>query len=120
MARVSLQIKNVASVLLAAAASASSGITVKMYLDHKSWAVPAVCLAGALSCQLGLIFVESKEEEELSLIRQQRMAALRAGIAENEALTNRIRREIESGDPEVAAKWIKFRRDKDGKHNLHR
>ncbi|WP_263373286.1 hypothetical protein [Granulicella aggregans] len=120
MARVSLQIKNVTSILLAAAASASSGITVKMYLDHKSWAFPAVCLAVALSCQLGLIFVESKEEEELSLTRKQRLEAVKAEIAEDRALTVRIQHEIEVGDPEAAARWIRFRKDKDGKHDLHR
>jgi hypothetical protein len=119
MARVSLQIKNVASILLAAVASAASGVTVKMYLDRKSWAIPAVCLAGALSCQLGLIFVESKEEEELSLIRKQRLEAVKAEIAEDRALTARIQHEIKVGDPEAAARWVQFRKEKNGKHDLY-
>jgi len=115
MARVSLQVKNVASILLAAAASASSGITVKMYLDHKSWSVPAVCLAVALSCQLGLIFVESKEEEELSLLRRERLAVIRRSFEENEEISARIRQEIRSGSPKAAADWEEFRRKRHGK-----
>ena len=111
MARVSLQIKNVASILLAAAASASSGITVKMFLDHKRWVAPAICLAVALSCQLGLLFVESKEEEELSLLRKRRLDRDRHAIAENERLSQQIQQCIESGDLKAALKWQKTRRD---------
>jgi len=72
MPRITLQIKNVASLVLASAASVSWGIAARRFFDipQKPWLIAALCGTAFLGGQLFLIFVESKEEEELSLIRR--------------------------------------------------
>lgn len=110
MARISLQIKNVGSLLLAAGASISSAVSVRRFFEHGNWTVPAGFLVVFLGCQLALLFVESKEEEELSLLRTQRLDRSRHAIAENERLSQQIQQCIESGDLEAALKWQKTRR----------
>jgi len=64
-------------------------------------------------CQVVLvIFIESKEEEELSLLRTQRLARSRHAIEENEMISLEIRKNIELGDHEAARHWDNFRRQK--------
>jgi hypothetical protein len=106
VARITLQIKNVASILLAAVASASSGITVKKYFDHANWYIPAVCLAVALCSQLALIFVESKEEEELSLIRKQRIKGIEQATVIEAAIAEQMEKEIKAGNHERVTAWL--------------
>jgi hypothetical protein len=112
VARVSLQIKNVASILLAATASACSGITVRELMDSRPsrWWIPAGGLALALACQIALIFVESKEEEELSLLRTQRLDRTQHIIDANRALSVILNKEIEAGNYDSVEKWIEVRR----------
>jgi len=112
MARVSLQVKNIASLVLAAAASVASAVTVRRFFERGNWFVPAACLAVFLALQLCLIFVESKEEEELSLLRQYRMDRSRHLIEENKMISIQIRRSIKAGDHEIARKWDEFRRQR--------
>ncbi len=116
MAKVTLQVKSIASLIIATAASISWGIAGRRFDGHtQSWPTPAVIGTMALLLQAGLIFVESKEEEELSLTRKGRLASEQQSIAENEKLSTRIQSEIESGNPESAEKWVAFRRDHYGK-----
>jgi hypothetical protein len=117
LARVSLQVKNIASLILATAASVCWGIAAKRFFDTpaKPWAVLAAAGLVCLGCQLGLIFVESKEEEELSLVRRQRMAAVQQSIEENEKLSTRIQKEMESGNIVEVRKRTAYRRSRDGK-----
>jgi hypothetical protein len=109
MARVSLQVKNIASLVLAAAASLSSAIAVRKFFEHGQWGAPAGCLALFLALQLCLIFIESKEEEELSLLRQHRLDRSRHAAEERARITLRIQREIDHGTVEVAEQWRRFR-----------
>jgi len=113
MARISLQFKNVASLMLAAASSISSAVSVRKFFEHGEWGIPAGCLAMSLGLQLGLIFVESKEEEELSLLRKQRLDSIRHAMEEREKITLRIQKEIESGTVESAEQWRGFREKMD-------
>jgi hypothetical protein len=113
MARVSLQVKNIASLALTAAASIASAVTVRRFFEHGKWAVPAGCLAFFLGCQLTLLFVESKEEEELSLLRQFRLDRIRHAAEERARITLRIQREIDHGTVEVAEQWRRFREKDD-------
>ena len=115
MARLSLQVKNVASLVLAAGASVAFGFASRRFdSPGKPWLALATAGLACLLCQLGLIFVESKEEEELSLLRSRRMAALQHEIDEAQKLTNRIQKEIDSGTIVEVAKWTAYRRRRDG------
>jgi len=109
MARVSLQVKNIASLVLAAAASVASAVTVRRFFERGNWFVPAACLAVFLALQLCLIFVESKEEEELSLLRTRRMDRSRHAAEELARITLRIQSEIDHGTVELAEQWRRFR-----------
>lgn len=113
MARVSLQIKNGASLVLAAGASTFWGVFAKRFFDTPAKPAGAFAAVGALllACQFALIFVESKEEEELSLFREERMTALRHFIQESEKLSDQIQKEIKSGNLESAERWTAFRRE---------
>ena len=114
MARISLQIKNVASLVLASGASVAWGVFARRFFDTPPKPSAPFAIAGTvlLLLQLGLIFVESKEEEELSLIRRQRMTLTQQSIDESEKLSERIQKEIESGDPESVRKWKALKEDK--------
>jgi uncharacterized membrane protein YcjF (UPF0283 family) len=109
MARVSLQVKNIASLVLAAAASIASAVTVRRFFERGNWVIPAACLAISLGCQLLLLFVESKEEEELSLLRMRRMNRSRHAAEELARITLRIQNEIDHGTVELAEQWHRFR-----------
>ena len=111
MPRITLQIKNVATLLLSATASISAAISVRKFFEHGLWFIPATCLTLALACQIALLFVESKEEEELSLLRKQRLDRTRHAIAERDKITQRIQHEIEFGTAASAAKWKKYREE---------
>ena len=114
MARLSLQVRNIASLFLALGTSVASGVAAKRFFDapRRPWGWLAVGAALFFLCQIGLLlFVESKEEEELSLFRTERLDQMRHTIEEREKITQRIQREIESGDVESAAKWHKFRKE---------
>jgi len=117
MARLSLQIKNVASLVLATGASVAWGVASKRFFDTPPRPAVAFAVTGTflLLAQLGLLFIESKEEEELSLVRKQRLAAVQQSIEENERLSSRIQREMDSGNIDAVRKWTAYRRSRDGK-----
>lgn len=116
MARLSLQVKNVASLVLAAGASVAFSFASRRFDSlGKPWVAAAVIGILFLFCQLGLIFLESKEEEELSLLRKQRMAAVQRVIDEDEKLSVRIQAELASGSIDEVKKWTAYRRSRDGK-----
>jgi hypothetical protein len=117
MARVSLQVKNIGSLILATAASTAWSVAAKRFFDTPRKPAGAFALAGAilLLFQLALIFVESKEEEELSLVRRQRMATLQQSIEEDRKLSNRIQLEMDFGDLQTLKDWTEYRRSDRGK-----
>jgi hypothetical protein len=79
--------------------------------SHPSrWWIPAAGLASALACQIALIFVESKEEQELSLLRTQRLDRTQHIIDANRALSIILNREIAAGNYDSIEKWIEVRR----------
>ncbi len=78
------------------------------------WWIPAAGLVLAIACQVALIFVESKEEEELSLLRTQRLERSRHIIEEGRTLSLAIQKEIEAGNYGAAEKWIEVRRKLNG------
>ncbi len=113
MAKISLQIKGVASIVITTAASVSWGIAGRRFDSQtKSWGVPAGLGVMFLAIQIGLLFIESKEEEELSLIRTRRLAVERHAIVEREKLSQRIQHEIDFGNPELVEKWDAIRRER--------
>jgi hypothetical protein len=116
MARVTLQVKNVASLVLAAGASAAFGFASRRFDNPAKPRLPAATLGVLLlSAQLALIFVESREEEELSLFRRHRMAGLRQQIEEEEAISEQIQAHTKAGNIEVVEKWAALRRRKHGR-----
>ncbi len=113
MAKITLQLKGVASIVITTAASVSWGIAGRRFDSQtKSWAFPACFGLLFLALQISLLFVESKEEEELSLSRTKRLAIERHSIDEREKLSERIQHEIEFGNPELVEKWEAIRRDR--------
>jgi hypothetical protein len=91
MARVTLQVMNVASLILAAGASVALSFASRRFDNPaKRWIPSAAIGCFFLLCQLGLIFIESKEEEELSLVRTQRLPRTRQAILVREKATERI------------------------------
>jgi hypothetical protein len=111
VAKITLQLKGVASIVITTAASVSWGIAGRRFDSQaKSWALPASFGLLFLAVQVGLLFIESKEEEELSLSRTKRLAIDRHSIMEREKLSKRIQHEIEFGNPESAKNWESFRR----------
>ena len=113
MVRVSLQIKNVAYVVLSVGASISWSVWSRRFFDSPPKPAGPFFAVGLvlLTFQIALIFVESKEEEELSLIREQRMAPLRHYIVESEKVSDQIQRDIKAGNLESAKEWTAFRRE---------
>jgi len=115
--------KNVTSMVLATTASIAWGFASRRFdSPGKQWAPAAVIGIVLLSAQLGLLFVESKEEEELSSLRKQRDAELERVRAEQQRLdderkkiSNRIQTEIDSGNMKLAEEWTEFRRRHHGK-----
>lgn len=117
MARVTSQVKSTISLLASVGGSICWGTGAKRFFDtpQKSWVPFAVTGVILLIFQIGLIFVESREDEEFSLARRQRMAALGQSIEEAEQVSTRIQLEIKSGNLESAQKWAAFRKDQHGK-----
>ena len=118
MARLSLQLKNVATLVLSLGTSIAFGVAAKRLFDtpQKPWRLFAFIGFAFLIAQIALLlFVESKEEEELSLFREERMAAIQRSIDESNHLSARIQQEMQSGNAESAEKWVVFRRDHYGK-----
>ena len=114
MARLSLQVKNVASLLLAATASVAFGFASRRFdSPGRPWLLSAVLGILCLAAQLALIFVESKEEEELSLLRKHRLDRSRHAAQEEARITLRIQREIDHGTVEQAEQWRRFREKSD-------
>ena len=112
MARLALQVKNVASLCLSLGTSIATGMAAKRFFDspRRAWGWLAVAGAGFFLCQVALVlFLESKEEEELSLLRQQRLGRTRHAIEDRAKITLRIQQEFESGIPESAANWLALR-----------
>jgi len=110
MARLSLQVKNIASLVLAAGASIAFGFASRRFdSPGKPWLASASAGALLLLCQLCLIFVESKEEEELSLLRAHRLDRSRHAAEERARTSLRIQREIDHGTVELAEQWRRFR-----------
>ncbi|ADV84642.1 hypothetical protein [Terriglobus saanensis] len=99
MARVALQVKNIASLVLATIASGASGLAVHWFFDAagKPWGVPATVLVICLGGQLALIFVESKEEEELSLGRTKRIELGKRSIELDQKIATKMQEAIDSG-----------------------
>jgi cyanate permease len=110
VAPVSLQVKNIFALLLTASASIASAVTVRRFAEHGTWKVPAASLVFFLICQILLIFIPSKEEEDSALFRKERLDRTRHMIQEREAITLRIQKEIESGRIQSAMRWHEFRK----------
>ncbi len=68
-------------------------------------------LAACLLCQLGLVFVESKEEEELSLRRQGRMDAERQQMQINATLASKMDEALQANDLDQYTSLKALRRD---------
>lgn len=110
MTRISLQIKSIASILVTATAGVSSGICVKKFQEGGAWQLPAIVFALALLTQISLVFIESKEEEELSLLRKLRTDRSQHLIDENRKISLQIQKETEAGNHESVQKWNEVRK----------
>lgn len=112
MAKPSLQVKNIASLLLAAGASIAAGLASRRFFDpHPTgWVVPTIVFVLCLSSQLALVFVESKEEEELSLSRKRRMEAERHRISLDTVFANEMENALITRDLRLFKKLDALRR----------
>ncbi len=112
MARVALQVKNIAAMVLATGGSLAWSFASRRFdAVGKSWIPAAIVGTLCLGCQLALLFVESKEEQELSLFRQHQMIPVREMLE----VSSKIVEEIKAGNVESAQKLIAIRRDQYGK-----
>ncbi len=112
MARLSLQVKNVATLVFSLGTSVFTGVAAKRYFDSppKPWGWLAAAGFFFLLCQvILLLFIESKEEEELSLLRTARLDRTRALSEERRRLGARIQLEIETGSPDTIREWHALR-----------
>jgi hypothetical protein len=112
MAKLSLQIKNVATLVLSLGTSVFTGVAAKRFFDTpaKPWGwLAAIGLLFLVSQAILLLAIESKEEEELSLLRTDRLNRIRHTTAERERFTLRIQQEIERGTPESLREWQQLR-----------
>jgi hypothetical protein len=105
-----LQVKSVLTVILTAIVGLVSAWVSRAITRNGSVLIPAVFLTAAVLCQIALvIFVHSKEEEELDLAREMRMARGRQALAESEQMSTRIQREVKNGKIETAVEIINIR-----------
>jgi hypothetical protein len=112
MAKLSLQVKNVATLVLSLGTSVFTGVAAKRFFDTpaKPWGWLAAAGVLFLLCQAVLLHaIESKEEEELSLLRTARLDRTRALTEERRRLGARIQLEIDTGSPESIREWHSLR-----------
>lgn len=96
MAKPSLQLKSVASLLLTTAAGIASGVAAERGFatpQKPGWQFPAAVLVLCVLLQLALVFVASAEEVELSSFRDQ---AKRLADLEHERQTQLRQQQIDS------------------------
>ena len=112
MAKPSLQVKNISSLLLATGASIASGLASRRFFDpHPAgWRTPAVVFVLCLGSQLALVFVESKEEEELSLDRKRRMGCSAAQHGNRKRIADEMKISLHARDLEYYKKLKALRR----------
>jgi len=105
-----LQIKNALTIVFSAVIGLSSGWLVRAAYEKTGIWKPFLALLLGLGAQVFVsLFIHSKEEEELELIRQMRLAKNKQRILEAEELSNRIMLEIKEGRLESAVECMKIR-----------
>lgn len=110
MARLSLQLKNALVLIFSASTSIFAGASVRDFYEGSPFWRPAVIASLFVLCQLVLILVPSKEEEELALFREARMNKTRQRQREEEEVSNRIVEQIRSGNFESVERWQVIRK----------
>jgi uncharacterized membrane protein YcjF (UPF0283 family) len=105
-----LQVKNALTIVFSAAIGLSSGWLVRAAYEKTSIWKPLLALLLAVGVQIFVsLFVRSKEEEELELIREMRLSKNRQRVLEAEQLSARIQLEIKEGRLESAVECMKIR-----------
>lgn len=105
-----LQVKNALTIIFSVAIGLSTGWLVRAAYEKASIWKPLLALLLALGVQIFVtLFVRSKEEEELELIREMRLSKNRQRILEAEQLSARIQLEIKEGRLESAVECMRIR-----------
>jgi hypothetical protein len=105
----SLQTKNLFTVMLTVLTALGSGSSVRAFYDPKAgYAGPLIMLGAGVVGQLLLVLIPTKEERELETLREMRDEPLRHQVAKGRAISERIIQEIEAGNLKDAVKWEDF------------
>jgi hypothetical protein len=105
----SLQTKNLFTVMFTVLTALGSGSTVRAFYDpNASHAGPLMILGVGVIGQLLLVSVPTKEERELETLREMRDEPLRHQVAKGRAISERIILEIEAGNLKDAVRWDDF------------
>jgi len=105
----SLQAKQILTVLLTALTAVGSGTTIRSYYEPNSGhAGPLLMLGVGIVGQVLLVFIQTKEERELETLREMRDEPLRNQLAIDRAVSDRIIQEIAAGHLDDAVEWNAF------------
>lgn len=105
-----LQIKNALAIIFAALVALFSGWLVTAYFEKTNTWIPILGTVLSLAGQIYIsIWVRSKEEVELDLYREARLAKTKQKISEAEALSAKIQAEIRAGNLQSAVECMKIR-----------
>jgi uncharacterized membrane protein YfcA len=105
MSRLSLQFKNVLTLIFSALISAFIGASVRSFYQGSTLWVPLTAALFLVLCQIILVLVPSKEEEELAVFREARINRARQRQREEEEVSNTIVNQIQNGDLRSVEKW---------------
>jgi hypothetical protein len=107
----SLQTKNLLTVISTVVTAIGSGACVRAFYDpHAGYIGPLIIIGIGIIGQLLLVFIPSKEERELETLRELRDVPLRHQVATGRAVSERIIQEIKAGNLKDAVRWDDFRK----------
>jgi uncharacterized membrane protein YfcA len=109
MSRLSLQFKNVLTLIFSVLISAFVGASVRSFYQGSTLWIPLIAALSLVLCQIILMLVPSKEEEELAFFRELRMNKARQRQREEEEVSNTIVNQIQNGDLRSVEKWHAIR-----------
>jgi hypothetical protein len=110
MALLSLQLKNTMTLLLGVSTSVLAGASVRAFYQGSALRGLVVAALFAITGQIALILLPSKEEEELAVFREARLNRNRQRQREEEEVSNHIVAQIKTGNFESVERWQEIRK----------
>jgi len=107
---VTLQLKNVLTVLVTAAVGLFSGWFVSAkYASESTWWIWLVLGLLSLFAQVLLAIVKTREENLFEVVNELTLEKARQKAKESKVISDRIEKEIAAGDLKKATDWMKIR-----------